>query len=82
MGFLCWYICLVDGVFITLMTVMSETFLCHDYKEIYSYFVSVLFLPIIFTCMALFALKTVVKKRIMAEFVAMFMLACCVTSFN
>jgi hypothetical protein len=32
--------------------------------------------------MALFALKTVVKKRIMAEFVAMFMLVCYVTSFN
>lgn len=34
--------------------------------------VSVLFLPIIFTCMALPALKTVVKKLIMAEFIATF----------
>jgi len=38
---------LFDGVFITLMIVMSQTFLYHDFKEIYSYFVSILFLPII-----------------------------------
>jgi hypothetical protein len=42
------------------MIFVSQTFLYHDYKEIYSYFVSVLFLPIIFTCKALPALKTLV----------------------
>jgi len=64
------------------MIVMSQTFLYHDYKEICSYFISILFLPVYhFICMALPALKTVVKKRIMAEFVATFMLACYVTFF-
>jgi hypothetical protein len=69
-------ICLVDGVLITLMIVVSQTFLYHDYKEIYSYFVSIVYLPIIFTCITLPALKPVVEKLIIAEFIATFMLVC------
>jgi len=59
---------------------MSQTFLYHDFKEIYSYFVSILFLPIILHVWRYLHLK-LAKKWIMAEFVATFMLACYVTSF-
>jgi hypothetical protein len=72
---------LFDGVFITLLIVMSPTFLYHDYKEIYSYFVSILYLPIIFTCITLPALKPVVEKLITAKLIALFMLCVLLHAF-